>query len=925
MSNSFKITTLPLFFLLAFSSFSFSQTGGLTGQLVDKELNRTLSGFEVSLDGTLYSAVSSWNGTFEINNIEAGSYLLTIFDRDIKLKEVAVQIIDGEITDLGAIELELITFDQGRSASNLPIIELDETDFESSDIDVQDYSSLLAASRDLFNARAGFAFGQRRFRVRGYDSEYSTMMFNGIPMNDLENGRVVWGIWGGLNDVMRARTSTVGLEPAEFAFTDIGGGTSIDTRASQQWQQTRISYAFSNRSYHHRLMATHNTGVLPGGWALSLSASRRYAEGGYVEGSFYDAYSYFASLDKIFDNNHTLNLTVFGTPSKRGRSGAGTLETYELSGDNYYNSFWGFQNGEKRNSRVADAHRPTFILRHDWEVINRTQITTAISYQKGRYGTTALDWNNARDPRPDYYRYLPSYTDDLGLAEIIRDEWKNNPAARQIDWDNFYFTNRRSLTSIENANGLEGNTVTGNRSKYILEERRFDPTIFAFNTQFNSVVSRITKLSGGLGYQSLTNESYKLVDDLLGGDFYLDIDRFAERDFSDLDSDRLQSDIRTPNRVATEGDVFGYNYDINVRKANAWIQGEFEFRRMNYFAGAQLTNTSFWRTGYMQNGHFPDNSLGDSEKSNFLNYSAKAGATYKISGRQYLYASANFQTRAPQARNAFLSPRTNHRLNPSLEDEKVLSLEGGYQIRTPFVRGRLTAYYTSFEDQTNLIAFYNDIERAFGFYFLEELNTVHQGIEAALEVKVSPTLSVSGVAALGYYHYSSRPLASQIQDRSEDFIFEKEPIYIENFLVPGTPMTALSLGFSYNSPNFWFINLDFNYFDDLFIDFNPDRRRAAAFDLVEYQSEQWNRIHRQEKTDAAVMVNAFGGKSWRVARGKFIYLNIGVNNLLNAKDVITGGFEQRRYNFRDRDPDTFPNRYYYAQGINFFSSIAYRF
>lgn len=923
MNNFTKIFICSLtliFFYLATSA----QTGQISGIAAEQETGQLLSGLEITLEGTLYEGTTRMNGSFMLENIEPGNYLLAVYDRGNLIHEMPVEVVSDQTTELGLIEISLAELDT-ETRSSLPIVELDETDFESSDLEVQDYSSLLAASRDLFNARAGFAFGQRRFRVRGYDAQYSTMMFNGIPMNDLESGGVIWAIWGGLNDVLRGRTSSVGLAPTEFAFTDIGGGTSIDTRAAQQWQQTRVSYAASNRSYRHRIMATHNTGILPGNWALSVSASRRWANEGFQEGTFYDAWSYFMSVDKLFSGGHSLNLTVFGAPSKRGRGGAGTQEVYDLSGDNHYNSFWGFQNGEKRNSRVATSHRPTAILRHDWEIINRTNITTAVAFQKGMYGTTALDWNNARDPRPDYYRYLPSYANDPGLAAAITDRWKTDPTVRQINWDEFYFVNRRSSITFEDANGIPGNSVTGNRSKYILEERRFDPTIFAFNSTINSVVSSITKLTGGIGYQSLVNESYKKVYDLLGGDFYVDIDRFAERDITDLKDPRLQSDLQNPNRLVTNGDIFGYHYDINVRKANAWAQAEFDLRRWAFFAGGQLSHTSFWREGYMQNGHFPDNSLGESEKSNFTNFSVKGGATYKISGRQYIYGSASYQTRPPTARNAFLSPRTNHRLNPAMQDEEVLSLEGGYQIRTPFVRGRLTGYYTEFSNQTNLVAFYNDIERAFGFYFLEGINTTHQGIEAAIDVKVTPTINISGVAALGYYRHTANPMASQVQDRTEDFIFEREQIYTNGFLIPGTPQTALSLGFSYNSPNFWFVNMDINYFDDLYIDFNPDRRRAVAFDLVEKGSDQWNRIHRQEVTESAIMVNVFGGKSWRIQRGKFIYLNVGVNNLLNAKDIITGGFEQRRYNFQDRDPDTFPSRYFYAQGINFFTSLAYRF
>jgi hypothetical protein len=174
----------------------------------------------------------------------------------------------------------------------------------------------------------------------------------------------------------------------------------------------RVSYALTNRTYRNRVMATYSTGMLKNGWAFTVSGSRRWAEEGYIPGTPFDAYSYFISADRKLGEKHLLNLTALGAPSKRGRAGVSTQEMNDFAGTNYYNPNWGYQNGKKRNSRIANTHEPVVILRHDWSPSERTRLTSSLSYQFGRDGATALDWYDARDPRPDYYRKLPSYIQD---------------------------------------------------------------------------------------------------------------------------------------------------------------------------------------------------------------------------------------------------------------------------------------------------------------------------------------------------------------------------------------------------------------------------------------------------------------------------------------------------------------------------------
>lgn len=145
------------------------------------------------------------------------------------------------------------------------------------------------------------------------------------------------------------------------------------------------------------------------------------------------------------------------------------------------------------------------------------------------------------------------------------------------------------------------------------------------------------------------------MQDLLGGEFFVNIDQFAERDFPD-DPESLQNDLNNPNRLVYEGDKYGYNFSSNIRKASAWVQGVLTLKKLDLFLAGSLANTSQWRDGYVVNGRFPDNSFGPSEKQNYLNYGAKAGLTYKLNGRNYFYANAGYLTQPPLFRNAYLWP-----------------------------------------------------------------------------------------------------------------------------------------------------------------------------------------------------------------------------------------------------------------------------
>lgn len=796
----------------------------------------------------------------------------------------------------------------------------------------QGIASILTAGRDPFYSAASFNFNAVRFRIRGYDNDLNATFMNGIPMDNLDNGWTPFGLWGGLNDVMRNRDLSIALRANTFAFGDIGSSTYIDSRASRQRAQTQFGYAISNRNYRHRFNFYHGTGVSKKGWAFTFAGSRRWADEGYVPGTYYDGWSYFAAADKRLNNKHLLSLVVFGAPTENGRQTASVQEAMDLAGTNYYNPAWGWQDGKKRNANTAKSHQPYIILNHEFRLNNNTTWTTAGGYSFGERATTALDWYNSADPRPDYYRYLPSYDLDPAMREQLSNTIAANPDLLQINWDRLYESNRTNGNNV-----IAGQPVAGSRSRYVIQDRAIYTKRLNLNSVFNTRFGNHVDFTAGASYQWQKNNYFNRVNDLLGGDFYVDLNQFGERDFPSNPS-AGQNDLNNPNRILGKGDKYGHNYDINVTKVAGWAQGVFKFNKVDLFAALELSQTNFWRVGHVRNGLYPNNSFGKSSVNDFFNYALKGGITYKIDGRNYIYANGAYMTRAPYFDNVYLAPRTRDLVQNNVESEKIQTLEGGYVLNSPNLKARVTGYYTRFDNQMNVMTFYHDEVRNFVNYALGNIDKVHYGTEIGVEAKILPSFSISAAAAIGRYYYDSRQTAQVTVDNNSsqlDVSQASQTIYSQNFRVPSTPQEAYSLSLNYRSPNYWFVSLTGSYMKEMWLDFNPIRRTRAAVDGLDMNKEEdvakMHEILDQTQLDDQFTVDLFAGYSWKAPRklglgsNTFVVLNAGVNNLLNNKNIVSGGFEQLRFDFENRNTNKFPPKLYYSYGLNYFVSATFRF
>ncbi|TCO03008.1 carboxypeptidase-like regulatory domain-containing protein [Natronoflexus pectinivorans] len=902
--NKFTFTLIA--FLLAGFLVKAQETG-ISGRVIDTFTGRGIPDVSIQSEGLNVGTSTLEDGSFSLQLAGGEEFRITFSHPDYEEFIRVIRTVPGRMQNLGDIHMMEATTDFG----DIPTMDFFDVD-EDGDMASQNIIGLLSASQDLYLSQSAFKFGATRFAVRGFDHEYTRTYINGVNFNDQIRGRFNFGMVGGLNDAVRNRDVTMGITNSRYGFGDLGGLNHINTRSTSYHPGGRVTASYTNRNYTLRGMGIYSTGLMENNVAITTSIGYRWAGEGYVEGTFYNSFGYFLSVEKLLgtNNEHSLSFTTFGAPTQRGMQGPSFDEVYDLLDNTYYNPNWGYQNGEKRNARVATSYDPAVILSHVWTINRNTELMSGIGLRYNQYGTTALNWYNAADPRPDYYRYLPSYQNMPEIQELYRQQWRRDVSVRQVNWDRLYDVNRDR-----------------DRGLYMVEERHNDLMEMTFNSHFRTRVNDVQTINIGIEAKKSKGMSYKTVNDLLGAQYWLDVDQFAERDFQG-DPQRIQNDMNNPNRQVREGDVFGYDYDMHVNSASIWFQNEFEFPRAELFYAAQLSYTGFYRDGNMRNGRAPENSYGKGEVHNFIDQGFKAGGNYKITGRHMVAANAIYQTKAPLPFNSYLSARTKDNAIPELSSERIAGIDASYIVAMPAVSGRISVFQTNFYDQSELNSFYHDAYRTFVNYVMTGVRKVHRGVELGASIKLTPNLDARVLGTIAEYRYQNRP-TGYITYENASQPDQTETVYLKNFFVGGTPQTAGSIGLNYSHPSFTFVEVSYNYFDRNYIQLTPIRRTEAVTQFPAYSQEERsarvNEIVAQEKFDAGGTLDASIGRSFRLDGGYFLSINFNVNNILNKTDLKTGGFEQGRFDFNDYSIDAFPGKYYYSFGRNFFLNVGLRF
>ncbi|MDE7143769.1 MAG: hypothetical protein K2N76_03120, partial [Muribaculaceae bacterium] len=543
---------------------------------------------------------------------------------------------------------------------------------------------------------------------------------------------------------------------------------------------------------------------------------------------FYNSVGLFLSVEKEINKAHSLTLSLYGAPTQRAAARATVQEAYDLAGDNLYNPSWGWYDGKKRSDNIREQFDPTAMLNWIYKAGSNTTLNTGVMYRMSFYNSTRIERLAGSDSRPDYFHYLPSYYYNNGTptvqSEFIREQWRTNEDVRQINWNRLYEVN--ALNNYHNSLTSDPEKKVG--SDYIMENRWSNlyqtQVVSVLNHRLNSVMS----LQAGVSAAYSMQQNYKTVRDLLGGEFWIDLDGFSDREVSRA-PDQMQNDLDNPNRRVGEGDKFGYNYDYHVYQVRGWLQNTINTAHWDVNYGLELNYTQFQRNGHMRNGRSPKNSKGYGQTHRFDNGAFKAGATYKIDGRNYFMLNAEYGTKAPNVYDSYISPRVKDDAVAGMKSERILSDDLTYGWSYRRFRGSVTGFATEINGATEKTMFYDDTYATNVNYVMTGVRRVYKGVEIGMAFKILPSLTLSAAGTVASYRYKNNPIGTRNFDNGAR-ADTTQTVYLKNMCVGGTPQTAFNVGIDWAAPKSWFFNVNASWMRDAYVSLAP-RYHEALPDL----------------------------------------------------------------------------------------------
>lgn len=782
------------FLCICFATSFAQQT--VSGRVVDAENGEALIGATILEKGTTNGAITNLDGGFTLSVPQGATLSISFIGYEPKEISASGDLsnIELEVSVFGLKEIEVLASVAIDRKTPVAVSSI-KRDFIVEKAGNQEFPELLKSTPGVYATKQGGGYGDSRINIRGFNSENVAVLINGVPVNDMENGRIFWSNWAGLTDVTTSMQVQRGLGASKVAVPSIGGTINILTQNTDAQQGGDVYYGIGNDNYRKASFYV-STGLSDDGWALSLSAAQITGDArAGILGTQFEAYNYFFNVSKVINDAHSLSLTGFGAPQRHGqRQTRRTIDEIRNSEEGIrLNQDFGYLDGELVSVEDNFYHKPQFSLNHYWTINNKMDLSTAayVSTGTGGGGGTGGTLLERAD----------------GLYDL--------EATRQANFDNNF------------SNGGDGDATGFLRASR--NDHRWFGVLSTLNNQVNSDLNVLAGLDlryyKGLHFTDLTNQ--------LGADYVLD-----------------NSDVNNPNRQARLGDKIFYNNDGEVLWEGGFVQVEYTRGQWDVFGSASIANTSYRRIDHFS--YFNDENraaiLSDASVRaqfeselgaggvadgleyeqttdwvHFLGYQLKGGGNYRINRNHNVFVNAGFFTKAPDFRSTFLD--FTNEINEDAELQKILSVELGYGYRSPRLNANFNIYRTQWMDRTLVENF--QVGDSLYTVNLLGVDAVHQGIELDLAYQLTPDISITGMASFGDWRWGNDLRDVRIFDEQQTVVREVD-LFISDLRVGNAAQTTAALGIDAKVFDGFKVGFNVNYFGNNYADYDPNDRDSEA-------------------------------------------------------------------------------------------------
>ena len=667
-------------------------------------------------------------------------------------------------------------------------------------IGTQDITMTLANTPSIYVAGQSGAFGDTRIAVRGFGQDNTAFMLNGQPINGMEDGKMYWSNWSGMNDIANVVQIQRGLGASKLAISSVGGTVNFVMRSTSK-QQGGFAYAgFANDNYL-KTTFSYDTGENDNGWSTSFLLTHWQGDG-YAEGTFGQGQTYFFSLGYKMNDKHNFNFLMTGAPQWHDQNFTKSIATYLERGRKYNNNY-GYYGDRYLTERRNFYHKPVFNLNWDYKIDDKSSLSTVLYASTGNGGGTG------------------------GRGQRIRTD------EGYIDYDAIYAYNM-STSGAGGNYAAEGGYVT----RASMNMHNWLGAVSNYETQLSDNLT----FNVGVDLRTYYGEHFRIVENFHGLTSWQENIRLRDQNNNHQTYGTYGTYkyvVATESMGANpweatfnnfdEDQKIAYSNDERISYGGLFTQLEYVNDDFSAFFQGSVSQTMYQRWDHYQ---YADQSLIDgtssqwtgealpdgitdgvkSEKADNFGYNAKAGVGFGLGENGQAYVNAGYYSRAPYFDNIYLN--YTNQINPNTSNETIIGLEAGYVYEVPNFSARVDLYRTSWADRVTS-SFYVDNDVVF-YNISEGVTQLHQGVELSFSAKPQEDVpyTLKGFLSVGDWIYEGDAI-TRLQDEDQNVI-STETVDVDGGKVGDAAQFSAGLGLDVDLAERFSFDSDIRFYDDLY-------------------------------------------------------------------------------------------------------------
>lgn len=757
------------FFFLFVQIGLYAQHGIISGKIVDATTHEPLPGAAIMwADGK--GVAADFDGYYEIK-LPNGEYSLSVsyVSYHSQTERITINnnrlVLDFSLSPTMLSEIEVVS-DLAKpretpvAFSNISIEQIRER------LGSQDLPMLLNVTPGVFVSQREGSDGQAEVRIRGFNQQNVLVLVDGVPMNDMHNGRVYWSNWQGLGVNTRLMQVQRGLGASKLAIPSVGGSINVITQGIDMERVFSVRQDYGNRNNAQTTFSA-SSGRLKGDWNIQGALAFKYNQG-WVDGTTTTWFSYYLKINKQI-KKHTLSFTAFGAPQwadQRSYLYEFGIEAYsksyalELGVDTNpsvkernwrYNQGWGYlrrtrpsEGGldaslEKLNTTQNHYFKPLFFLKDFIKVSDKFYISAIVYASVGIGGGTQLN----------------------SISSVALD------TNGQINLQAIYDANAYSPFNQYPISGT--NDTLQKASNFIRKNHNEHTWVGALGT-FDYAFNERLSLSGGMDFRYFRGSVFSTVYNLLGADLSVQNPdpNVASKGYV-VEGDHILKNLARD--ILWGGGFLMLEYKHPVFSSFINLSGAVTgYNQTNFFAKKQLhigdtiLDIGYYDTVTYQGNMYTRDSKGlDYAQSRFFarwGYTVKGGMNFKLHTSHNLFFNAGYFSRAPYM--SFLVLNNNDRVL-NAQNENLASFELGYTIQYKKFGLNLNGYYTWWMNKPEQASIPNQ-NGEYVSVNINGLEAVHMGVELDFVYKPIKQLAFEGSISIGDWHWNSIGTAQTFDD-----------------------------------------------------------------------------------------------------------------------------------------------------------------